>query len=201
MKIKRIIAYVIDMAIVYLISSIILAMPIVNYDTKQYLEYYEEYTDVLLSSEKLTEEIVDKQYTLMYKMSYLAKNSLVIQAIVTFGYFGIAAYLMKGQTLGKKIQKIKVVPLNGQEMNPHLFILRSVILTNLIPQIASIISIYFLKQSTWITAEAIIGNISMMITWALILVLIFRSDERSLHDIICKTKVIEVKNTEKKIEA
>ena len=29
----------------------------------------------------------------------------------------------------------------------------------------------------------------------LILVLIFRSDERSLHDIICKTKVIEVKNT------
>lgn len=201
MKIKRIIAYVIDMAIVYLISSIILAMPIVNYDTKQYLEYYEEYTDVLLSSEELTEEIVDKQYTLMYKMSYLAKNSLVIQAIVTFGYFGIVAYLMKGQTLGKKIQKIKVVPLNGQEMNPHLFILRSVILTNLIPQIASIISIYFLKQSTWITAEAIIGNISMMITWALILVLIFRSDERSLHDIICKTKVIEVKNTEKKIEA
>lgn len=200
MKIKRIIAYVIDMAIVYLISSVILTMPIVNYDTKQYLEYYEEYTDVLLSSEELTEETIDKQYTLMYKMSYLAKNSLVVQALVTFGYFGIAAYLMKGQTLGKKIQKIKVVPISGLDMNPHLFILRSAILTNLIPQIASIISIYFLKQSAWITAESIIGNISMMITWALVLVLIFRNDERSLHDLICKTKVIEVKKAEKKIE-
>lgn len=201
MKIKRIIAYVIDMAIVYLISSVILTMPIVNYDTKKHLEYYEEYTDVLLSSEELTEEAIDKQYTLMYKMSYLAKNSLVVQALVTFGYFGIAAYLMKGQTLGKKIQKIKVVPISGQDMNPHLFILRSAILTNLIPQIASIISIYFLKQSAWITAESIIGNISMMITWALVLVLIFRNDERSLHDLICKTKVIEVKKAEKKIEA
>jgi uncharacterized RDD family membrane protein YckC len=201
MKIKRIIAYIIDISIVYLISSVILSLPIVNYDTKQYLEYYEEYTEVLMSSEEPTEEVVDKQYNLMYKMSYIAKSSLVVQAIVTFGYFGIAAYLMKGQTLGKKIQHIKVTSINNKEMNPHLFILRSVILTNLIPQIASILAIYLLKESLWITAESIIGNVSMMITSALVIVLIFRNDERSLHDLICKTKVIEVPKTEKKKEA
>lgn len=201
MKIKRIIAYIIDMAIVYLISSVILALPIVSYDTNQYLEYYEEYTETLISSEEITEEVIEKQNSLMYKMSFLAKNSLVAQAIVTFGYFGIAACLMKGQTIGKKLQHIKVVSIDNKEINPHLFILRSVILTNLIPQICSVLAIYLLKESYWITAESIIGNISMMITIALIIVLIFRSDERSLHDLICKTKVTEVPKIDKKKEA
>ena len=99
---------------------------------------------------------------------------------------------MKGQTLGKKIQKIKVVPVEGKELNPHLFILRSVILTNLFPQIASICAILFLKEKQWILASGIISNISLTITFALVMVLIFRNDERSLHDLICKTKVIEV---------
>jgi uncharacterized RDD family membrane protein YckC len=125
-------------------------------------------------------------------MTYLSKNSLIIQAITTFGYFGIAAYLMKGQTIGKKLQRIRVVSNDDKEMNQHLFILRSVILTNLIPQIASIIAIFTLKQNNWITAETIIGYISLAMSLALIMVLIFRTDERSLHDIICKTKVIEV---------
>ena len=192
MKIKRVFAYIIDMLIVYLISAIILAIPAINYDTEEYMNYYKEYTEIITSTEETTDEVIEKQNELTYKMTYLAKNSLVIQAITTFGYFGIAAYLMKGQTIGKKLQRIKVVSNDDKEMNQHLFILRSVILTNLIPQIASIIAIFTLKQNNWIIAETIIGNISLVISFALILVLIFRTDERSLHDIICKTKVIEV---------
>ena len=200
MKIKRIFAYIIDIMIVYLISAIILTIPVFSYDTEKCLDYYIEYTELVIETEEVTDKILDKQNELMYKMSYLAKNSLVIQAIVSFGYFGITAFLLKGQTLGKKIQKIKVVSADDKELNPHLFILRSIILTNLIPQIASIISIYALKQNTWLVAESIIGNISMVITFSLILVLIFRSDERSLHDLICKTKVIEAKQVKIKNE-
>lgn len=192
MKVKRVFAYIIDIIIVYLISAIILSIPVISYDTEEYMNYYKEYTKVISETKEMTDDVIDSQNKLMYKMSYLAKNSLVIQAIVTFGYFGIAAYLMEGQTIGKKIQKIKVVSNDNKELNQHLFILRSVILTNLIPQVASIIAIFTLKQNNWIIAESIIGNISLVISFALILVLIFRTDERSIHDIICKTKVIEV---------
>ena len=192
MKIKRVFAYIIDMIIVYLISAIILAIPAINYDTEEYMDYYKEYTKIITSTEEMTDEVIEKQNELTYKMTYLSKNSLIIQAITTFGYFGIAAYLMKGQTLGKKLQRIRVVSNDDKEMNQHLFILRSVILTNLIPQIASIIAIFTLKQNNWITVETIIGYISLAMSLALIIVLIFRNDERSLHDLICKTKVIEV---------
>lgn len=194
MKIKRVIAYLIDMTIVYVVAAFILAIPVFQYDTEQYMDYYKEYTDLIIETKEVTDEAIDKQYELMYNMSYLAKNSLVIQAVVTFAYFGIVAFLLKGQTLGKKLLKIKVVPLEGNDLNPHLFILRSIILTNLIPSIASIIAIYTLKQGTWVTVESIIGNISMVITFTLIFFLIFRNDERSLHDLISKTKVIEVEN-------
>lgn len=189
MKIKRVFAYIIDYGIVYLISALLLMIPVFSYDQEKYLEYYKEYTTI---PEQITEETINNQYTILYKMTKLSKNSLVIEGIVTFTYFGIVAYLLKGQTIGKKAQKIKVVPLEGKELNPHLFMLRSVILTNLIPKIASIIAIMTLKEKQWILASGIISNISMTITFTLIAFLIFREDERSLHDIICKTKVIEV---------
>lgn len=189
MKIKRVFAYIIDYGIVYLISALLLMIPVFSYDQEKYLEYYKEYTTI---PEKITEETINNQYTILYKMTKLSKNSLVIEGIVTFTYFGIVAYLLKGQTLGKKAQRIKVVPLEGKELNPHLFMLRSVILTNLIPKIASIIAIMTLKEKQWILASGIISNISLTITFTLIAFLIFREDERSLHDIICKTKVIEV---------
>lgn len=192
MKVKRVFAYIIDIMIVYLISAIILSIPVISYDTEEYMNYYKEYTKVISETKEMTDDVIDSQNKLMYKMSYLAKNSLVAQAIVTFGYFGIAAYLMGGQTIGKKMQRIKVVSNDNKELNQHLFILRSVILTNLIPQIASIIAIFTLKQNNWIIAESIIENISLVISFALILVLIFRNDERSLHDLICNTKIIEV---------
>ena len=189
MKIKRVFAYIIDYGIVYLISALLLMIPVFSYDQEKYLEYYKEYTTI---PEQITEETINNQYTILYKMTKLSKNSLVIEGIVTFTYFGIVAYLLKGQTIGKKAQKIKVVPLEGKELNPHLFMLRSVILTNLIPKIASIIAIMTLKEKQWILASGIISNISQTITFTLIAFIIFREDERSLHDIICKTKVIEV---------
>ena len=189
MKIKRVFAYIIDYGIVYLISALLLMIPVFSYDQEKYLEYYKEYTTI---PEQITEETINNQYTILYKMTKLSKNSLVIEGIVTFTYFGIVAYLLKGQTIGKKAQKIKVVPLEGKELNPHLFMLRSVILTNLIPKIASIIAIMTLKEKEWILASGIISNISLTITFTLIAFLIFREEERSLHDIICKTKVIEV---------
>lgn len=189
MKIKRIIAYIIDYGIVYLISALLLMIPVFSYDQNQYLEYYEEY---MKTPTEVTKETMNNQYSLLYKMTKLAKNSLIIETTVTFSYFGIAAYLMKGQTLGKKIKKIKVVSNTDKELNPHLFMLRSIILTNIIPKIASIIAIMCLKEKTWILAEGIISNISLTITFALIAFMIFREDERSLHDIICKTKVIEI---------
>ncbi len=189
MKIKRIFAYIIDYMIVYLIAGLILAIPAFSYNQEEYIEYYEEY---ITMPEQITEETINDKYSTLYKMTKLSKNSLIITALVSFSYFGIAAYLMDGQTLGKKLMRIKVVPIEGKQLNSHLFMLRSVILTNLIPQIASIISILVLKEKQWILAEGLISNISLTITFILIAFLIFREDERSLHDIICKTKVIEV---------
>jgi len=189
MKIKRITAYIIDYAIVYLLTAFLLLIPIFSYDQEKYLEYYKEYMDI---PTEITEESLNNQYKILYEMSKLSKNSLILETTVTFSYFGIAAYLMNGQTIGKKVKNIKVVPMNDKDLNPHTFMLRSIILTNLIPKIASILAIFFLRPKNWILAEGLISNLSFTMTFILVGFLIFREDERGLHDIICKTKVIEV---------
>ena len=189
MKIKRVVAYLIDIVFVYLISALLLMIPIFSFNQEEYLDYYEEYMKV---PSEMTNDTVNNQYKLLYKMKKISKNSLIIETTVSFVYFGVAAYLMNGQTFGKKIKKIKVVPVDGNKLNIHLYMFRAIILTNILPKVASIISILIFKEKNWILAEGIIGNVSLTMTFLLIGVLIFRSDDRSLHDLLCKTKVIEV---------
>ena len=74
MKIKRVFAYITDYAIVYLISALLLLLPIFSFNQEQYLEYYKEYMTI---PEKITEETINNQYTTLYKMTKLSKSSLV----------------------------------------------------------------------------------------------------------------------------
>ncbi len=192
MKIKRIFAYILDFMIVAIISALIYSLPMFERESEKYVESYNEYIELLAttgSTEPTIDEINDKTYEFMY----YSKNLLIVQAVTTFAYFGVLSYLMKGQTLGKKALHIKIVSDDNGIPNANLFILRSIILTNLIPKIASILSIYLLPKSTYFQVSTPIDYISMIITFTLIGVMIFRDDERSLHDIICKTKVISTK--------
>ena len=88
MKIKRVFAYIIDYAIIYLISAFLLMIPVFSYNQEQYLEYYKEYMTI---PEEVTEETINNQYHTLYEMTKLSKNSLFIEALVSFSYFGIAA--------------------------------------------------------------------------------------------------------------
>lgn len=192
MKIKRILAYAIDIIIVNIIASLIFMLPIFENDYQTYTEKTEEYTNYILNigSGELDYDIeLDYAYTITQSSQPL----LIITSGLLILYFGVFAYFFKGQTLGKKITKLKVVSIDKDKLNPNLFMIRAIILTNLLPKIASIISIMYLSKSKWIIAENIIAQISNLILFIIIGFMIFRDDERGLHDVICKTKVIDTK--------
>ena len=113
-------------------------------------------------------------------------------AFTNIAYFGIAGYLLKGQTPGKKLFGLRVVSnKEGEDLNIHLYMLREVIVANIIPTFLSVLAIYFLKPKEWMIAEIIISNLTIILPIVLITFLFLNKDEKGLQDIICKTKVIE----------
>lgn len=192
MKIKRFVAYIIDFFIIYIIAALIYSLPVFENSYNAYQETTQEYVDYVLNigSGKID---YDTETDYLYDMSGHAQPLTIINCGLIILYFGVYAYIANGQTIGKKIMKIKVISTDSNKLNPNLFMLREIILTNLLPKIASIIALALLSKSNWMIAENIIGYIQNTITFLIIGFMIFRDDERGLHDVICKTNVVSTK--------
>lgn len=195
MKIKRIFAYLLDIFFVSLISSFIVMIPIFNYNAPTIQEKTNEIYDSLLntgSSDPDEDILIEKLYDLEKESSSLT----VVTAFVTFIYFGVIGFINNGQTLGKMITKLRVVPIKDNKLNPGLYIIRTLLITSIIPQIINIASLSLMNANTWYNLTGIVSQVQEFFFLIILGFMIFRDDERGLHDIICQTKVIEAKKVD-----
>lgn len=195
MKLKRIFAYIIDIYIVSFISAMLFGLiPFFKDDFNNYLNSTKEYSDILLNSTSGSSDIDEEELIdIEYDIEIQSKPILFMRTGLLLLYFGVIGYLWKGQTLGKKIFKLQIVPNKRESLNPGLFILRSILVTNLIPEVASLLVLILCSKGTWYDATLIISNISYFLRFLMLGFVIFRDDERGLHDLICDTKVISTK--------
>lgn len=195
MKIKRIFAYLLDIFFVSLISSLIVMIPIFNYNAPAIQEKTNEMYDSLLntgSSDPDEDILIERLYDLEKESSSLT----VVTAFVTFIYFGVIGFINNGQTLGKMITKLRVVPVKDNKLNPGLYIIRTLLITSIIPQIINIASLSLMNANTWYNLTGIVSQVQEFFFLIILGFMIFRDDERGLHDIICQTKVIEAKKVD-----
>ena len=192
MKFKRIMAYVIDIFLVSLISSLIFSAITAKTKMEEYDKISQEYINIIYengSGEINEDTLID----IAYQMQVKTKSLQIINLGLLFLYFGVLAYLLNGQTLGKKIFNIKVAPVKGKNLDSALFILRAVLVTNFIPKLIAIVVLLLGNKNTWFIVNNYVSYASTFLLFAMLGFMIFRDDERGLHDLICNTKVIDTK--------
>lgn len=159
------------------------------------------YEDSKLSKKeyKKLESEVEKDYQKKYEdLAYkIAKNSSISSAIyiiVTILYFGIFNLVTDGQTLGKKLFKLKIVSSVSDDSKPNIvsYLIRSVLLYNTIYYLVSLIGIYTLNKENYYLVTNIVYQIQYYIQIIIICMVMLRADGRGLHDILAKTKVISI---------
>ena len=150
---------------------------------------------------RILAELIDMELILfvatifMYIASKITGRSILYFAIlfpVLLLFYRIIMELSgKGQTIGKKLLKIRVV--DNETNNPanmKQIILRSLFIYNVISMILSILLVYIIPKNNYfvgVTLITIIESIFIIITTIMV---VYRKDKRGLHDIIGKTKVI-----------
>ena len=194
---KRISAYLLDIFFIYLLLSLITSIRFINPTYEKFQESYEKYSEV-------TKRYYDKEITLneyqelnkdnFYNVTKYSVSSTAAIIVVIFLYFGVFQKYNQGQTLGKKIMKIKVSSNDDKDVSIWKYFLR--ILPNYYVFIGSVVALLINSILVFVIGSNYYMTISSMVTYVFFgigvvdfVMMLFRKDKRALHEVISNTKV------------
>jgi uncharacterized RDD family membrane protein YckC len=158
--------------------------------------------------DKLEQQLMDAQRDYLYgnieqndyvneliSLNYdIARSSVVINTIyvaLLIGYFGVFQYMNKGQTIGKKVLKIRIVE-NDKEPSLLAIFARTLIINQIFLNIMAILFVYVLNDCIYLVVYGSLYFVNLIFIFVSALMILFRDDKRGLHDMISRTSVVEV---------
>ncbi len=189
---RRFLAYVVDIIIVSAISSLLAMIPFLNPQQADYDALYKEVSDVLSTeiTDENSEEITQRYEALYYDLNRANVNYVVIHVVVLIAYFGVFQWQNKGQTLGKRILKLRVVSANEKERGFFSYFLRAVLLHNILITIGQIVVILVMSKENYYLVYNSFNTAGYVILYSILFCMVLRSDHRGIHDLLAQTKVV-----------
>lgn len=196
---KRIGAYFIDILFVMLLIEMLAQIRFLNPSFDKYLDVSNEYNEALMDSYENDKNISimndEKLGNLFYKIQKYSISNTVAEIVVFLLYFGVFQWWNNGQTLGKKLFKLKIVNNKEKKVNLGILLLRTIFIYSLYLELIFIILLFYLKPLTYVHVYYTIGAFSSAIMYLCLLFIILRKDYLGLHDLLFKTKVIMEKDS------
>jgi uncharacterized RDD family membrane protein YckC len=207
-KVDRISAYLIDLLIVTFLITFLVSNTITNPFYNKTNSVCSAYSEVekeakkdldYASPESITAYI--KKISPTYRTCYIRKSyaGYVWYVILTLFYFGLFAYLNDGQTLGKKMFRLKVVNnKDGKSAKFYQLIIRNIFGGNRLlagNNLVILISLFLplIKNGYHFSIGiSILAILTYIIDIVFILLFIFKKNGRTLDDLLGFTKVIRV---------
>lgn len=187
---KRMGAFVIDYFIVLVIASLIT----MGFNTNKNNDLNNQRNQLIsdYQNEKITiDEYKNENYKLIYELQKENITVNIVTITLYIGYFVVFATLNKGQTLGKKLLKIRVVNKNNDKPSIWNMLVRSLFIYNIISILFSTVAVKFLNINTFTYIYTTLGYIECFVIIISFFMVIYKKDGRGLHDMIAGTNVIE----------
>ncbi len=198
--IERFLAFFIDTIIVSFACSL-LALPFVNGDNvvslndkKHELEHKVQEISKQGDIDKLQKEykaIYPELCELQYEMS---KESGIASLILIIGemiYFILFQLYNNGQTIGKKLLKIRIISTNSDNLSPNQMLFRALIINSILYNIIDFGFMIFSNKDLYLPSIFIFNFIQSIVLIIIVFMVMFRKDGKGLHDLICRTEVVK----------
>ncbi len=189
---KRIVAYFLDIIFVGLLVSSLASISFINPDYDEYEANALEFTNYMEETEDIETIYTSDEYIeFQYNSANYGKVNFIITAVIYFAYFVFFQKYNNGQTLGKKIFKIKVVDKDSNNVSLINIIIRSLFIHTILSQIILFIFIMFMNAENYLFNANIVNNAFSVILIICLITMMIRPDKRGIHDLIGHTEVIE----------
>lgn len=170
----------------------------------------ESYNNNKMTSDYYTEK-VDNYYYLLQRNSIVA---YIVNILVCLLYFVFFQGFTGGQTLGKKIMRLKVVSTKGEEKVSYkqlfirtMFLPVDTTLNNVLYFVIMIFATLLLPKNIFISVTNFLYFLNYLISLVIVFTIAFNKGKVGLHDIIAHTRIMEmdfkgneIKEKEKKVK-
>ncbi len=188
----RFLAYVLDFIIVTMLSTLVLNMVPQDKNYKAYLNEYQKIQAEFMAQDITPEEYVNKSVDVIYDLDYSNVLPMIVEVIILILYYIVFQFYNKGQTLGKKLLRIRVVSNNYEDATMDQFILRSFVVPSIISKMAIIALVLFMGRETYYYGSFTVQGIQVGLIIISVFMIMYSKSGRGLHDRLAKTTVIMV---------
>ena len=188
---QRFLAFVIDMFLILIVASLI-STPFVDTERLEKIEKQEFETLEKFQNEEIdAKTYIDTYSSLYYKSKRESGLVSIITIFLEVAYFVVYQIYKKGQTIGKKLMKIKVVSDDG-ELSSNQMIYRSFIANFIIFSLLSFVFMLFGPKDIFFHVSIVFECIQFLILLISAIMIMKSENGKAIHDRLAHTTVIRV---------
>lgn len=187
---QRLIAFIIDLMIVSILASII-SIPFI--DSKKIDDLNEKSVDLVekYSNKKVnTNEYVAEYINISYDLARESGPITIIELLVGISLYIILPLYYNGQTIGKKILKIRIKSDVG-ELTSNQLIFRAFIANSMLVNIISLFLMIFSSREIYFYCVGLFLLIQYIITFISIIMVMYTKNGLAIHDKLVHTRVVK----------
>lgn len=188
---QRFVAFMIDLILVSFITSLVTAIIPTNssidklYD--QQVKIVENYTTGKITMQEYVNQLVDINYDIAKQTGIITLVSIAISLL----YYVLYVYRNDGQSIGKKMMKIKIQKKDkDKELTMNDLLFRTMILQGTLVSIIGFCTILFLDKDTYLATNSLLNLIQYSILIISFFLVAFTKERQCLHDMVAKTEVV-----------
>ena len=137
---------------------------------------------------------LEKTQDLNYQIQKESLSTNVVYLIVSIIYYVVFQYLNKGQTLGKKLLKIKVVNKEGNTPSLYQMILRTFITNQIFTYLVTILLVLLATKEQFLSLYQTLNSLATIFIIVSALMILYTNNLQGLHDKMAKTLVVKEGN-------
>lgn len=190
--VQRLVAFMIDVMIVSMIVSVI-SYPFRDFEKVEKMEKESsQLMEKYMYSEIDMEDFISQYVDIYYQMARDNGFVSLLSIFVGICYYVVYQIYHKGQTIGKKLMKIRIVSDHG-DLFMNQMIMRSFLANFVLINLISFLLMLFSSKYTYFYSSGILELIQYIIVFISIFMIVFRKDGCAVHDLLVQTKVVREK--------
>ena len=197
---KRVLAYLVDIMIISFVSLLLTYFVPTSENYNKLNKEFEALTIDYRNQEVTMEEYLEKGTDINYQLNKEGVPQTIVSTVLSIIYFIVLAYFMNGETLGKKLMKIKITSNNDKKLTMNNYLIRALVIDSVLMNIITIITILLFSKDIYLTSYNIISYVFSFVYIVSLAMILFSKNGRGLQDILANTKVISTETIEEKQE-